>query len=153
MDSAKPIYKYLEKQNSQVVDLITYGQTLHRLRRTLKPVINQYIGNGWQLSKFSADELTLLINSAELANRLRYQSTNLLQEIRTLESCKVLNKINIKVRPDLTDKGEEKEPEGRSVLTPSSAGNQQLKSLADNIDDPALKASLQRLANRVCPED
>lgn len=153
MDSAKPIYKYLLKQNSQVVDLITYGRALNKLSREIKPVINQYIGDEWELGKFSEKEVTLLINSAELASRLRFQSANLLSEIRTLEFFKVLNKINIKVRPEIIDKDKVKATENRSVLTPSRTGKQQLKSLAGNIDDPTLKASLQRLANRLYRED
>lgn len=152
MDSAKPIYKYLTKQNSQVVELITYGRTLAKIARALKPLINQHINNDFQVCKISGNEVTLLVYSAELANRLRFQSANLLQEIRKLESCKVLNKINIKVGPKIVDEDGKKGSEEKRVLIHSEAGKQHLKSLANNIDDPALKASLQRLADRVSPK-
>ena len=131
MDSAKPIYKYLKKQNSQVVDLITHGQNLYRLSCALKPIINQCIADNWQLGKFSTQEITLLVNSAELANRLRYQSVNILQEIRKLESCKKLNKINIKVGPLTENKVHEKELDKKSALIPSKIGKQHLKLLAE----------------------
>lgn len=151
MDSAKPIYKYLARQNSRVVDLVTYGRTMNRIKKALKPHINQRIGDEFQVSTISGNEVTLLVYSAELASRLRFQSANLLQQIRTLESCKLLNKINIRVRPKIADGNAKKASKQKSVLIPSRTGKQHLTSLAENIDDPALKASLQRLADRVYP--
>lgn len=153
MDSVKPIYKYLQRQNSQVVDLVTYGRTLSRVTKTLKQHINQCVENDFQVCNISGKEITLLVYSAELATRLRYQSANLLQEIRKLESCKLLNKINIKVRPKMADEGGKKDSTQKTVLIPSTAGNRHLTSLANNIDDPTLKAALQRLAGRVSPEN
>ena len=152
MDSVKPIYKYLQRQNSQVVDLVTNGRTLRRLTTTLKTLINQHIEGDFQICNISDTEITLLVYSAELATRLRYQSTTLLQEISKLESCKLLNKITIKVIPEMADIGEKKDRLHHTNLLSSSAGNQQLKALANNIDDPALKAALQRLARRVSPD-
>ncbi len=151
MDSAKPIYKYLKKQNNQVVDLITHGQTLHKLSKTLKPLINQHIGSGWQLGKCSDKEITLLVNSAELANRLRFQVAKVLQEAKKLKSCDGLNKINIKIGPLMKNEAQEKPPNKKAAPIPSQKGRQYLKSLAETIEDPGLKKSLQRLAKRVFP--
>ena len=157
MDSAKPIYKYLTKQNSQVVDLITYGQAIHKINNDIKVIINQHITGEWRLGKFSDDELTLILSSAESAGRLRFKVGNVLQDLRTLESCKLLNKINIKVKPEITAESESEAKANKlnkdTELKPSRSGQQLLKSLADNIDDPGLKASLQRLANRIYLED
>lgn len=152
MDSVKPIYKYLQRQNSQIVDLVTYGQILRRVTKSLKKQLNQGVEGNFQVCNISGQEITLLVYSAELATRLRYQAANLLQEIRKLESCELLNKINIKVRPEMVDQGEMKGSTQKALLIPSTAGKQHLKLLANNIDDPALKAALQRLAGRISPD-
>ena len=151
MDSAKPIYKYLTQQNSQVVELITQGRALHKLEKLLKPIINQYIGEQWRIGSLSREELTVIVYTAELANRLRFHSVKLLREVRRLESFKILNKINIKVNPIYSDSKRENNPELHHTLTPSKTGYAQLMSLADMVDDQALRESLQRLARHLQP--
>ena len=153
MDSAQTIYKYLLKPNSQLVDLITYSQSLNNLDKTLKPLINQYIGGDWQLGKTSSTELTLLVSSAETASRLRYQATNLLQEIKKRHKAfNHLQKLHIKVDPVQDNKAPIKSPGKKSALKSSKTGEKYLELLAETIDDPALSASLQRLAKRVSPK-
>ena len=147
MDSAKPIYKYLLQQNNQVAELVTYGKTMNMVRKKLNTVIYQYIGNDWIVQKITANEITFIVRSAQSAHRLRFQSTNILQEIRTLESCELLNNIEIKVRPEsFMSDGKQKKIKGPFA---SVQGEQHLRALADNIDDSALKASLQRLARHL----
>lgn len=141
------------KQNSQVVDLITHGRTLYALSVRLKPLINQYITREWQIGGFSREEITLIVDSAESAHRLRYQSANLLDEIRRLECFKLLKVIKIKVRPVAAGKTSPKSPDKKYDLIYSSMGQQQLKTLADTVQDPALKASLMRLADHIYVPD
>lgn len=149
MDSAQPIYKYLMKQNSQVVDLITHGRVLYSLRNQIKPLINQYVTVKWQIGEFSKEEITLIVDSAESAHRLRYQAAYLLDDIRRLECFKLLKAIKIKVRPVVAEKTSSKMPQNKYALIYSSTGQQQLKLLADTVEDPALKASLMRLAGHI----
>lgn len=151
MDSAKPIYKYLLKQNTRVVELITHGETLFKLSELIKPFINQHIGDHWCLGNVSIDKITLLVSSPQYANRLRFHSVKLLSEIRSLEFFKLLKEINIKVHPDGLHRDQEKKPVKKHALQPSKSGQQQLQSLAGTVNDPALKASLKRLAEHLRP--
>jgi len=153
MDSAKPIYKFLEKQNSQVVDLITQGRHLSNLKKTIKPYLNQHIKGHWQIGKFSNAEITILVESTELASRMRYKSKFLLEEIRKLEFCDALHNIEVKANPDIVGVRTQSKTSKSARLTRSRTGKEQLRLLADNMDDPYLKSSLLRLANRVCPEE
>lgn len=153
MDSAKPIYKFLLKQNTQIVDLITHGSVLHKLGESIKPYINQYIGEHWQLADVSSETITLVVNSAEHANRLRFCSVKLVSQISSLESFKLLKKINIKVCPTDLVKIQANKPAKKCVLRPSQTGQQQLMSLAETVADPALKASLRRLAKHLQADD
>lgn len=148
MDSAKPIYKFLLKQNSQLVALVTQGRALHEAKAKLKPYINQYIKTGWRVGNISPESITLLVDSAESANRLRYQSTILISELRKLAYFRTLAKISIKVAPPVRDTAAKpRRLPGR--LLRSKTGQRHLLSLADTIDDAKLKASLQRLADHL----
>ena len=105
----------------------------------------------WHIGGLSHQELTLIVYTAELANRLRFHSVNLLREVRKLESFKILNKINIKVNPTFLDSAREIKTEIHHTLTSSKTGHEQLMSLADTVDDQALKESLKRLASHLQP--
>ncbi len=149
MDSSNQIYKYLLKQNNQVVELITHSLSLHKRKSAIKPIINQYVNCCWQVSEISSKEITIIVPTSEYANRLRFRSAQLLCDIRKLESFKLLTNLNIKVRPTIFENYEQKKPNKKGLIHDSKGGKKHLLSLAESVDDPALKTSLQNLANHL----
>lgn len=149
MDSAKPIYKYLHKQNSQLVDVVTHSETINKVEKSIKHLINQHVEIEWRLGKLTKNEIVLMVGSAEAAHRLRYQSVRILQELRTLELCELINKIEIKVRPEIFSQRDETKTPTKPLT--SSQGEKYIRVLANTLDDQPLKASLLRLAKHLNP--
>ena len=149
MDSCKQIYKYLLKQNNQVVALITHGRALHQQQKNLFNIINQHFKCDYRVGHCSQDELIILVASAEIANRIRYKSMQLLLDIKKLESFKLLKNIVIKVSPLEFDETSKNKPNNKKPINTSISGSKNLNQLADSVDDAALKSSLRRLAGHL----
>ena len=153
MDSCKQIYKYLIKQNNQVVELITRGQSLRGLEKAIFPFVNQHIKSCFSVGEYTGKELILLVSSADIANKLRYQSTRILSDIRKLESFNLLESIKVKVVPKLPGESLPDSHNNKKAINHSQEGSKNLDNLADMMGDPALKASLKRLAGHLKKQD
>lgn len=149
MDSCKQIYKYLTKQNNQVVDLITRGKTLHSAQNAIFSTINQYVMCRFRVGEYSRKELSIIVQSAENANKLRFQSEKILTAIKNLESFESLEQLKIKVVPEEFTSWNNETHNIKKHTHHSQTGSKNLEILSESISDPALKASLKRLASRL----
>ncbi|MDH5446348.1 MAG: hypothetical protein OEY52_12405 [Gammaproteobacteria bacterium] len=148
MDSSQQIYKYLLKQNHQVVELITHSLSLHTAQRQLNPYINQYVKGYWDIGSCSQKELTILVSTPENAAKLRFQTNKILTEIRKLDSFKLLSYINIKVIPKEKTAITDSNLKIKKLKKPVNATDV-LNQLSDSIEDLELKMALRRLANNL----
>ena len=147
MDSAQAIYKYLRKANTQVVDVITHGEYLQKEKDKLNSVMKQYVTGEWWPGKLAHGTLTIIVAKAVDSQRLRYQSANILKDLSKLMLCEPISKIEIKIRPE---NNESTSPQKASIKPiKSSAGSDQLESLAKAIEDPELKNALRRLSKHL----
>ena len=147
MDSSKQIYKYLLKQNHQFVDLITRTRYFSQLQNELFPYVNQYVKNDWALGLCTENMLTIIVKTAEDANRLRFQTDKILTNISKLESFKLLSNIKIKVAPAEFETGAVLRQNDKRIS--SKVGKRCTESLAKTVSDSALRESLMRLARHL----
>ena len=85
--------------------------------------------------------LRLVVSSSHWATRLRYQQKRLIRQLQAFNEFATLTKIHCRVQPPLV----KKEPPVR-IMPRSQVASASLRETADYVEDPGLKAALQRLA-------
>jgi len=85
----------------------------------------------------------LIISDGHWATRLRYQQRRLQRQLQALEEFATLTKIIFKVQPS---QGSGRAP-GRTIELSAFAA-ESIQATAEGIEDPKLRAALERLAER-----
>ena len=145
MKSSRSLDKLLEEAHDDLAILVTRTRQLKRLTGSFRQQLDSDLAPHCYISNVDGANLTVFVDSAAWATRLRFQAPNLIPQLR--RSNPVFAKLeNIKVKV-LTQSGDTS-PALPSKPGPSmSAENAKgINSLADNVDDPELQEALQRLA-------
>ncbi|MNC62896.1 hypothetical protein D3C75_1129720 [compost metagenome] len=92
--------------------------------------------------------LLLIVTDGQWATHLRYQQKRLLRQLQNLKEFENLTKILFKIQPTAA----ERHATGRNLQLSASAADT-LRTAASSIDDPQLRAALERLASHTRPPD
>jgi hypothetical protein len=122
-------------------NLSTQAQRLAQLQQVLQSQLQPAAREHCQVASWRQGCLLLIVSDAHWATRLRYQQRRLLRQLQTLETFSSLNKILFKVQPKAITK-----PATGTPYTLSDSAADSLQAAADTVNDPRLRAALQRLA-------
>jgi hypothetical protein len=97
-------------------------------------------------TSFEGGRLTITVPSPAWASRLRQQETGLVRALRTDPEFRALRDIKVRIQPtDPVVRSELPAPRGPSRLSTQAA--RLVRSVAETVSDPQLRAALERLAD------
>ena len=144
----KPAKQILRGHHS-LQRLLPHAETLSQLQslvhRYLAPAAREQV----QLGNYEQGVLPLVLADAAWATRLRYQQEQLVRQLAQHPEFAGLQRIRLKIRPTATTTDEDDNAERRYL---SGAASEHIRHYADAIEDPQLRAALQRLAGNVRPD-
>lgn len=115
---------------------------------TLQKIVHQHLPEAaaehCHLANYHQGRLVLIIDNAHWATRLRYQQNQLVSRLCQHVEFKNLQRIQLKIRPSsaFNDAIDKKKPR----LEISAQAGQAINNCAETIEDPKLRAALERLA-------
>ncbi len=143
--SFRPLYakhpKSLLVQTSSLKQLVNKVSYLSKLQGYLDLYLSTAIRENCAVASFQDGTLTILVNNAHWATRLRYQQNKLKQQLQKHKEFYSINKITIKVSPKPISHVEE-----THELVMSSQTAKIIAETAKNISHPALHEALERLS-------
>ncbi|UYZ84119.1 DUF721 domain-containing protein [Entomomonas sp. E2T0] len=143
--SFRPLYakhsKSLLVKTSSLKQLVNKASYLNQLQQCLNLYLSTTIRENCAIASFQNGILTILVNNAHWATRLRYQQNKLKQQLQEHHEFYGIHKVAIKVSPKPL-----KEPEEVHELTMSSKTAKIIAETAENINHPALREALERLS-------
>ena len=132
--------------NNSLQRLLRQAETLSQLQslvhRYLAPAAREQL----QLGNYEQGVLTLVLADAAWATRLRYQQEQLVRQLAQHAEFASLQRIRLKIRPPA---GVADADDGTERRYLSGTASEHIRHYADSIDDPQLRAALQRLAGNV----
>ena len=145
MKSSRSLDKLFEEAHDDLAILVTRTRQLKRLTGLFRSHIDHELAPHCYLSHVENTELTVYVDSAAWATRIRFQVPQLIPILRASNpGFSQLENIKVKV---LTQNSavisDESQPTGPTMSIENANG---INSLSESIDDPALQAALLRLA-------
>jgi len=145
MKSSRSLDKLFEEAHDDLAILVTRTRQLRRWTGLFRSQIDAELAPHCYLSSIDEAILTVYVDSAAWATRLRFQVPQLIPQLRTINPIfSKLEKILVKVLPpsySATGK-----PSRQTGPTMSSENANGINSLSESIDDQPLQQALQRLA-------
>ena len=126
-------------------DLLQHAKRLGILQTQLDYYLEPAARPYCKVASFQEGCLLLIVTNANWATRIRYRQQRLLSQLQALPEYRGLARIALKILPQ----PEEPAPPPPLVLPPHTA--KLLQETAEGIQDPTLRAALERLAQRTRP--
>ncbi|WP_028239688.1 DUF721 domain-containing protein [Stutzerimonas azotifigens] len=124
------------------------AQRLDRLQRLLEAQLQPAAREHCRVASWRDGSLLLIVTDGHWATRLRYQQRRLLRQLQSHEEFGNLTKIVFRVQPPMSPA----RAAGR-IPTHSERAAESLEQTAAGIQDPRLRAALERLARHVRPTE
>ncbi|NLW03737.1 MAG: DUF721 domain-containing protein [Pseudomonadaceae bacterium] len=137
----KSLNALINKDTSILGQVLNKATHLKHIETLLNNSLPEELGGLFRVANYQNQKLTLLTASASNLTRMRFFEAQLLYKLQ--QQLPELKSFEIKVRPS--------PPEVKKVirkLTISMASQTKLRLLAEDINDPRLKAVLLRLGNK-----
>jgi hypothetical protein len=139
----KPIASVLERPKHQLAKLMDKVNHLRTLNQCLSEFLEPKIANYCQIANFQDGCLTIMAENSSCATRLRYMAPELNKKLQAKSQFRQLKSIRVIIQLNRKQVIARK-PREKLNLTADNA--QTLKSTANGIKDPGLKAALLRIA-------
>ena len=143
---AKELQQVVQRSQSLQKILATVGQ-----QADLAALFHQYLQPAARehchFSQFQQGILTISVNNSMWATRLRYQQQRLLTQLRQHQAFASLQSIQLKVSPSYSREEIKTAPKSAPIQI-SETASANFAALADEAQDPQLKAVLLRLAGK-----
>lgn len=145
MKSSRSLDKLFEEARDELAILVTRTRQLKRLTRGFRSLLDNELAPHCYIGNLEATTLSIYVDSAAWATRLRFQVPQLIPKLRQLEPIfSNLENLQVKI---LTQRDEAPSAQLMSPGPVMSADNGNIiKSLSNSVDDPSLQRALQRLA-------
>lgn len=139
----------LNKQ-SVLRDIVQRANSFAVLQRIVHSYLPGAAAEHCQLANYNQGRLVLVIDNAHWATRLRYQQNQLMDKLCQHNEFSDLQRIQFKVRPNtaFNDAIHEQKPR----LEISAQAGLAIFNCAEAIEDPHLRAALERLARNAAKE-
>lgn len=152
MKSLRRLDKVFQDAHDDLAILVTRTRQLQRLTRLLREQLDETLAPHCYIGNLEPNYLTILVDSAAWASRLRFESSQLPDKLRSVHPAFArLEHIKVKIITDL--RAEAPKTDSQDVHRPhlNFENAQIINSLADSIEDTDLQDALHRLARRVTP--
>lgn len=131
------------QHNKMLAKLAQHAQLIEKLNHTLHQALPLQFSAHCRLANIKNQTLIIHTDNASFASLIRFQVPTLCKTFSAQLKMPV-NNIEVKVRPDISH---ERAVETSTTLLPKSAATA-LQQTSQVIDNEALSASLEKLANR-----
>lgn len=138
----------LLRETRALKSLLGETQRLAHLQQLLESQLQPAARPHCRVATWRDGCLLLIVTDGQWATHLRYQQKRLLRQLRNLREFANLTKILFKVQPTAA----ERHATGRNPTISTSAART-LRSAASGIEDPRLRAALERLASHTAAQD
>lgn len=137
--------KLFEEAHDDLAILITRTRQLKRWTNLLRSRLDKELAQHCYISSIEEVTLTVYVDSAAWATRLRFQVPQLIPELRkTNPVFSKLEHIQVKLlTPSSPETTQPLRPSGPTMNSDNAKG---INALSNSIDDPELQRALQRLA-------
>ena len=147
MRSSRPINKVFEDASDELANLITRTRQLNRLTHMLRRHMDEQLARHCYVGNIQKPTLTILVDSANWATRLRFEIPDLIAKIsQDNQVFSGIERISIKILTPTQEKTDMHRPHGPQMNQENARG---IRSLADSIEDPDLQQALNKLARHV----
>ena len=138
----KPLtFSSLINKGSDLDKLYQHTKFLLRLNKCLHNILDEPLNQHCQIANFDKSILTILADSPVWSARLRFNTSNILNRIRTDFGLDTLKTIRIKIRPIDTPVNTKQK---KLILSP--VASEFINQAANTITDEKLRSSLLKLA-------
>jgi hypothetical protein len=145
MKSSRSLDKLFEEAHDDLAILITRTRQLKRLTSLFRSLLDSELAPHCYISKIEDTSLTIYVDSAAWATRLRFQVPQLIPQLHPVNP--IFSKLdNIKVKVLMQNSEPNARSQEQTGPTMSIENANGINSLSESIDDPALQLALQRLA-------
>lgn len=146
--SSKKVAALVQTPNQELQFVFARAKHLQALNQLLLQTLPMQLRDHCQLANLADRKITILVANGAIATQLRWQSADLLQQLRLHLPFQHIQEIQLKVRPTpLTTVATPPPPRRVNALTPETA--RIVAEIAEGIDHPALKAAMKRIASHV----
>jgi hypothetical protein len=132
----------LLRETKTLKSLFGEAQRLAHLQQLLESQLQPAARAHCRVATWREGCLLLIVTDGQWATHLRYQQKRLLRQLQNLKEFANLTKILFKIQPTAA----ERHATGRNLQLSASAADT-LRTAASGIDDPQLRAALERLAS------
>lgn len=144
----KPVSSLLQPNHRDLQTVLSKVKAIATLNQHIQPLLDPKLQPYCQVANLSNGILVMLATNSSVATQLRYQTADILTKLRSNPSLRHIKEIQCKVRPPIkitVERGQSnKKPEKMTPLSTETA--ETLLAMADTIEDPTLRATLQRIA-------
>lgn len=131
----------LLREAKPLKSLFSHTQQLIQLQELLDSQLQPAARGHCYVASWREGCLLLIVTDSQWATRLRYQQRRLQRQLLALEAFRGLTKILFKVQPPI-----QAGPSYSRTTRLSPAAAESIQTAAEGIDDPKLRAALERLA-------
>ena len=131
----------LLRTNSTLKALLEKSRQIERLQTLFESRLEPAARTHCHVAALEGGTLRLVVSSSQWATRLRYQQKRLIRQLQAFNEFATLTKSHCRVQPPLV----KKEPPVR-IMPRSQVASSSLQETAEHVEDPDLKAALERLA-------
>ena len=126
--------------------ILGHAQRLGHLQRLLDSQLQPAAREHCHVASWREGSLLLIVTDGHWATRLRYQQKRLQRQLQLFDEFASLTRILFKVQPPTIPR-----PAPKRIRHLSTAAAESLQATADGIQDPKLRAALERLASHGKP--
>jgi hypothetical protein len=148
--SFKKADNFIENDSRDLQTVYTKIHMLDMLNQKIQSHLEPGIAKFCQVANLVNGKLILIAANGSIATQLRFQSGDLLRKFRQDPMLKSILSIECKVRPaqnQLSSRLAEKTPKSMPGLSQQTA--EIVNTIAESIEDPALREVMTRIAKRV----
>lgn len=140
---------YLKPASNELLTVLSKVQAIDRLNKVFKPLVDDKYQRYCQVANLTNGVLVVLTANGSVATQMRYQTRDLIKALRKDPAFSHIKDIQFKVRPRQApvferpvDKSKERKP-----ATPLSSDTAELLlDMASTIEDPTLRAIMEKIA-------
>lgn len=148
---SKRVNDYLGSSSEALKKILTKVKFLTRINELFLNCLDPEIRPYCQLANLDQKRLVIVTSSNAIAARLRFQTANLLDQLKKNQTFTGITTIQYKIVPDFKQQPE-RLVEKTSNLAPLSEDTVQiLKEIADTIEDPLLQEKLKNMGSFKLP--
>lgn len=147
-DSKKPAIDYITNHHD-LNFLLSKVKTLNTLDLKVKAYLESPYKEQCQVANLTNRKLVILVPNSAIASMMKYQVPDLLKTWEKDIVLKEINEIEIKVRLTFDPKERLNSEPINNTLTLSSETAAMMYEIAESLDDPKLRAVMQKIAGHV----